>query len=140
MWMNNKLSRVNVLAIVPARGGSKGVLRKNLYQLGGKPLIAYVIRAGITSRTVTRTIVSTDDDEIADVAKTLGAEVPFKRPGNLAGDDVPDFPVLAHAVKRLEEDENWRADVLVHLRPTYPLITPDDIDYTLAAFQALFSA
>ena len=77
---------------------------------------------------VSRTVVSTDDDEIADVARSFGAEVPFKRPAELAGDDVPDFPVLVHAVTHLEEDENWRADLLVHLRPTYPLVTPADID------------
>jgi CMP-N,N'-diacetyllegionaminic acid synthase len=119
---------LNILAIIPARGGSKGIPRKNIQPLAGKPLVSYVILAALHASSVTRTVVSTDDQEIAEIALQYGAEVPFLRPAELAGDEVPDFPVLLHVVNHLREHEGWNAEVLVHLRPTYPLITPDDID------------
>jgi len=119
---------LNILAIIPARGGSKGIPRKNIQPLAGKPLVSYVILTAFHASSVTRTVVSTDDQEIAEVALQYGAEVPFLRPAEFAGDKVPDFSVLLHAVNYLREHEGWNAEILVHLRPTYPLITPDDID------------
>jgi N-acylneuraminate cytidylyltransferase len=87
-----------VLAIVPARGGSKGIPRKNIREFAGHPLLAYSIAAGLQAETVTRTIVSTDDEEIAAVARNYGAQVPFLRPPELAEDDTTDLPVFQHAL------------------------------------------
>ena len=87
-------SRREVLAIVPARGGSKTIPKKNIRPLAGHPLITYSIAAGHKSRQVTRVIVSTDDEEIADVARSYGGEVPFLRPAELARDETPDLPVF----------------------------------------------
>ena len=110
-----------VLAIIPARGGSKGIPRKNIRQFSGTPLIAYSIAAGTQADLVTRVIVSTDDPEIADVARQFGAEVPFMRPKELAQDDTLDTPVFLHALKWLDEHEGYRPELVVQLRPTSPL-------------------
>ncbi len=110
-----------VLAIVPARGGSKGIPRKNIRLFAGHPLIAYSIAAGLQAQTVDRVIVSTDDEEIAAVARDYGAEVPFLRPAHLAQDDTPDYPVFRHALEWLAQHEGYRPDVVVQLRPTSPL-------------------
>src|SRR4030042_318389 len=92
-----------VLAVIPARGGSKGVPRKNIRPVCGKPLIAYTIETALAARRLFhRIIVSTDDGEIADVARRYGAEVPFMRPAELAADDVPTIPVLQHALSFFE--------------------------------------
>lgn len=115
MFQNKK-----VVAIIPARGGSKSIPRKNIKDLNGIPLIAYSIAAGLQSKYVDRVIVSTDDDEIARVAKKWGAEVPFMRPEQLAEDKTVDFPVFEHAVKWLEKEENYKADIIIQLRPTSP--------------------
>lgn len=123
---------MNILTIIPARGGSKDIRRKNIQPLAGKPLISYVILTALHASSATRTVVSTDDQEIAEVALQYGAEVPFLRPAELAGDKVPDFPVLLHAVNHLQENEGWSAEILIHLRPTYPLIIPVDIDQAVA--------
>ncbi|MBI4494069.1 MAG: acylneuraminate cytidylyltransferase family protein [Chloroflexi bacterium] len=117
-----------VLAIVPARGGSKGLPRKNIRMLAGQPVIAYAIQAGQQARLVDRVIVSTDDPEIADVAARFGAEVPFLRPAELAADDTPDLPVFQHAVRWLEEHEGYRPELIVNLRPTSPLRRPEHVD------------
>lgn len=117
-----------VLGLIPARGGSKGVPRKNVAVLAGKPLIAYTILAAQQAHRLHRTIFSTDDAAIADIARSYGAEVPFLRPAELAQDDTPDLPVLQHALQWLEEVEGYRPDLLVTLRPTYPLRTAADID------------
>jgi len=109
-----------VLAIVPARGGSKSIPRKNIKLLGGVPLIAYSIAAGLQAQTVDRVIVSTDDPEIADIARQWGSEVPFMRPAELAEDDTPDLPVFQHALRWLEENEGYRPEIVVQLRPTSP--------------------
>jgi CMP-N-acetylneuraminic acid synthetase len=119
---------VEVLAIVPARGGSKGIPRKNLVTLLGQPLLWWSIRAALDSETVTRTIVSTDDDEIAMTAAAAGAEVPFMRPAELAGDTVVDLPVFEHALEMLLTSEGYRPDIVVQLRPTSPLRPPGMID------------
>lgn len=117
-----------VLAIVPARGGSKGIPRKNIRLFAGYPLIAYSIAAGLQAATVTRTIVSTDDEEIAAVARQFGAETPFIRPAELAQDKTTDLPVFQHALRWLAEHENYRPDVVVQLRPTSPIRPRDCVD------------
>jgi N-acylneuraminate cytidylyltransferase len=110
-----------VVAIIPARGGSKGINRKNLVPLAGMPLVAHSIKHALEARTVERVIVSTEDAEIADVARAHGAEVPFLRPMELAEDHVLDLPVFEHALHWLEEHEGYRPETVVHLRPTAPV-------------------
>jgi N-acylneuraminate cytidylyltransferase len=117
-----------VLAIVPARGGSKGIPRKNLVTFLGRPLLWWSVHAALDAETVTRTVLSTDEPEIAEAGRAAGAEVPFLRPAELAGDDVLDLPVFEHALRRLADDEGYRADVVVHLRPTSPLRPPGLVD------------
>ena len=115
------VKKSEVLAIIPARGGSKGIPRKNIKDFAGYPLIAYSILAGLRSRLVTRTIVSTDDNEIAAVAREWGAETPFMRPEEFARDNTTDLPVYKHALEWLFEHEDYRPDVVVQLRPTSPI-------------------
>ncbi|MEA4959423.1 MAG: acylneuraminate cytidylyltransferase, partial [Anaerolineaceae bacterium] len=115
------VNRPEVLAIIPARGGSKGIPRKNVRDFAGAPLIAYSIVAALRSQGVTRVIVSTDDEEIATMAREWGAEVPFLRPAELARDETPDFPVFLHALNWLREHEGYQCDVVVQLRPTSPV-------------------
>jgi N-acylneuraminate cytidylyltransferase len=119
---------MEILALIPARGGSKSIPHKNIKPLSGHPLIAYSIAAARQSRLVTRTIVSTDDDEIACTAQSYGAEAPFLRPEELARDDTTDLPVFIHALRWLKEKEGYQPDVVVQLRPTSPLRPPDCID------------
>jgi CMP-N-acetylneuraminic acid synthetase len=126
------LKKYNVVGIIPARGGSKGLLRKNIADLAGKPIIQYTIDAAKNSQLIDRVIVSTDDEEIAEVAKKLGAEVPFIRPENLATDTAPSLGVLKHAVNWLKENENYNTDIIVCLFPTYPFRTAEDIDKTVS--------
>ncbi len=122
------VSNTKVLAIVPARGGSRGIPRKNIKLLHGIPLVAYSIAAGLQAKLVNRVIVSTDDDEIAEIARRWGAEVLFKRPSKLAGDETPDLPVFQHALKWMAKHENYVPDVIVQLRPTSPLRPPECVD------------
>lgn len=122
---------LRVLALIPARGGSKGVPGKNIRLLAGMPLIAHSIRAAQQSKYVDRVIVSTDDEKIAEVARSYGAEVPFLRPKELAQDLTPDYPVFEHCLQWLEGTEEYRPDVVVHLRPTGPLRTPRQIDESI---------
>lgn len=110
-----------VLAIIPARGGSKGIPRKNIRNFCGSPLIAYSIAAGLQAESVTRVIVSTDDEEIAAVAREWSAETPFLRPAEFAQDKTTDLPVFIHALEWLEKNEGYRPDVVVQLRPTSPI-------------------
>ena len=112
------MSSPYVLAILPARGGSKGLPRKNVRLIAGKPLIAYSIEAARSSPLVSRVIVSTDDDEIADVSRQYGADVPFKRPAELAVDVAPTEPVLQHALAYVEETERQPVDAVLFLQPT----------------------
>jgi CMP-N-acetylneuraminic acid synthetase len=107
-----------VLAIIPARGGSKGLPRKNVRALAGRPLIAYSIEAACRSRLVTRVLVSTDDEEIAAAARASGADVPFIRPAELSQDLTPTEPVLQHALAHVEEREKQPVDIVVFLQPT----------------------
>jgi N-acylneuraminate cytidylyltransferase len=109
------------LALIPARGGSKGIPRKNIRSFAGYPLIAWSIAAAKQSALVTRVIVSTDDEEIAAVAREWGAETPFLRPAEFAQDKTTDLPVFEHALKWLEDVEAYRPDVVVQLRPTSPI-------------------
>lgn len=118
----------HVLALVPARGGSKSIPRKNIRPLAGHPLLAYSVAAGLQSELVTRVIVSTDDEEIAEVARGYGAETPFLRPAALAQDDTQDLPVFLHALEWLEKEEGYRPEVVVQLRPTSPVRPPDCVD------------
>jgi len=110
-----------VLTLIPARGGSKSIPRKNIRPFVGYPLIAYSIMASLSSGTVTRTIVSTDDEEIAEISRRYGAETPFLRPTELSGDDTPDLPVFQHALQWLADEEAYHPEVVVQLRPTSPL-------------------
>jgi N-acylneuraminate cytidylyltransferase len=121
-------AKPEVLAIIPARGGSKGIPRKNIKLFAGHPLIAYSIAAGVQAESVTRVIVSTDDEEIAAVARQYGAEVPFLRPAELAQDQTLDLPVFQHALRWLEEREVYRPEVVVQLRPTSPVRPPALVD------------
>ena len=116
------------LGIIPARGGSKSIPRKNLHPLLGKPLIAWSILSALRATSLDRMIVSTDDAEIAEVAKRYGAEVPFLRPAEISADETPDLPVFQHALRALREAEGYAPDAIVHLRPTQPLRTPEQID------------
>ncbi|MEM8993226.1 MAG: acylneuraminate cytidylyltransferase family protein [Acidobacteriota bacterium] len=118
-----------VLAVIPARGGSKGVVRKNLRPLGGRPLIAHTIEAALAvRRRLDALVVSTDDPEIAEVARGHGVEVPFLRPRELAGDTVPTVPVLQHAVEEMETRRRVRFDAVLLLQPTAPFRSAADIE------------
>jgi YrbI family 3-deoxy-D-manno-octulosonate 8-phosphate phosphatase len=112
---------VEILALIPARGGSKGIPRKNIHLFAGHPLIAWSIAAAKQSELVTRLIVSTDDEEIAAIAREYGAQTPFLRPTELAQDTSTDLPVFEQALKWLEEVESYRPKVVVQLRPTSPM-------------------
>lgn len=109
-----------VLVLIPARSGSKSIPRKNIRPLAGFPLIAYSIAAGLAAETVDRVIVSTDDEEIARIAREFGAETPFIRPPSLARDETPDLPVFEHALAWLAEHEGYQPQIVVQLRPTSP--------------------
>jgi CMP-N,N'-diacetyllegionaminic acid synthase len=115
-----------VLGLVPARAGSKGVPGKNTRLLAGRPLLAYTARAAIESGVLDRMILSTDSSEIADCGRTAGLEVPFMRPAALAADDTPMLPVIEHALSELER-AGWRPEIVVLLQPTSPLRTPGHI-------------
>ncbi len=124
-----------VLAIIPARGGSKGIPKKNIKLLGEVPLIAYSIAAGLQAKKINRLIVSTDDEEIAAYAKEYGASVPFRRPKEFAEDHVTDFIVFQHALEWLKKNEGYQPDIIVQLRPTSPFRTPSLIDDSVEILQ-----
>ncbi|MBI2075739.1 MAG: acylneuraminate cytidylyltransferase family protein [Candidatus Aenigmarchaeota archaeon] len=111
---------MKVVAIIPARGGSKCIPRKNIKQLAGKPLISYPIMAAKSCKSVGRVVVSTEDEEIADVARTYNAEI-ISRPAELAEDETPTLPVLVHAVKELKKS-GYKPDIIVLLYATAPLV------------------
>ncbi len=128
--------RPSVLAVIPARGGSKGLARKNVLDLGGKPLLAWTVEAALASRLVDRVVVSTDDPEIADVAKRAGAETPFMRPSEFADDMATSEVVLVHAVEWLEAHEGAVYDILLYLQVTDPFREQGIIDRVVAALIA----
>jgi N-acylneuraminate cytidylyltransferase len=117
-----------VLALIPARGGSKSILRKNIVDFAGFPLIAYSIAAGLAAQAVDRVIVSTDSPEIATISRNYGAETPFLRPGEFAQDNTPDLPVFIHALEWLADAESYSPDIVVQLRPTSPFRRVDHIN------------
>lgn len=118
---------IKVLGIIPARGGSKGVKNKNIKPLGGTPLIGYTIEAAKKSL-LDKCIVSTDSDEIAEVAQSLGGDVPFLRPAELATDSAKAIPVILHALEWIEKKEGVRFGAVMMLQPTTPFRTIEDID------------
>ena len=120
--------RPEILAIIPARGGSQSIPRKNLREVGGHPLLAWSIAAAQEADLVTRIVVSTDDLEIAELARAYGAEVPFSRPAELARNETRDLPVFQHAIEWLESNERYQPDIVVQLRPTSPLRPPGLVD------------
>lgn len=117
-----------VLALIPARGGSKSIPRKNIVDFAGYPLIAFSIAAGLAAETVSRVIVTTDDEEISEISRQYGAETPFLRPDEYAQDQTPDLPVFRHALEWLYKEENYYPDIVVQLRPTSPLRKLSHID------------
>jgi CMP-N-acetylneuraminic acid synthetase len=118
---------MRVLGLIPARGGSKGIPRKNILSLGGKPLLQYSAEAALAARRLARVILSTDDEEIAKVGLECGLEVPFLRPAELAEDTTPTLPVVQHAVRWLET-EGDRFDAICLLQPTNPFRRAEHID------------
>lgn len=119
---------MEILGIIPARGGSKSIPRKNIKLLCGKPLIAWTIEAAKQSALLTHVIVSTDDREIAEIARSYGAEVPFLRPQEIAGDLATDVEFIAHALDWYKQDRGHEADMVLRLPPTSPLRTHLHID------------
>lgn len=130
MFRNKK-----ILAIIPARGGSKGIPKKNIVPLADKPLIAWTIEAAKKSKYISRTVVSSDSEEILKVATKFGAE-PIKRPPELATDQAPPEPIVFHVLSYLKK-ENYIPDILVYLQPTSPLRTYKDIDEAFDKFFAV---
>jgi len=126
-------TRPKIIAVIPARGGSKTIPRKNIRLVNGKPLIYYTIAEALKSKYLGRIIVSTEDEEIAQIAKEYGAEV-VARPRELAQDDTPSLPVVQHVIKYLEETEGFSPDTIVVLQPTSPLRTVEDIDEAIQKF------
>ena len=127
---------VGVAAIIPARGGSKSLPRKNLRPLAGFPLLAWTIAAARAAALVNAVLVSTDDEEVADVARAFGAEVPFLRPAELARDDTPDLPVFEHALRWLGGERGWTPELVVQLRPTSPFRRVGMVDEAVALLRA----
>jgi CMP-N-acetylneuraminic acid synthetase len=124
---------METLAVIPARGGSKGVPRKNLALLNGRPLIYYTIQAAQRSKYLTRTILSSDDPEIIAVAQELGLGVPFVRPRELATDQSSSVAVVKHALQFVEQEEGRKYELICVLQPTAPLRSSDDIDTAIGS-------
>jgi len=121
-------STMRILALIPARGGSKSVPKKNIRQVGGKPLLAYSIGHGLEAKRIDRVIVSTDSEEIAEIARFYGAEAPFIRPPELAQDYSLDIDFYRHALEWLREHEGYVPDAVINLRPTTPVRNPAVLD------------
>ena len=126
------MSSPSIIALITARGGSKGLPGKNVRPVGGKPLIAWTIEAALGSASIKRVIVSTDDEEIARVSREAGAEVPFLRPAEIARDDSPHILTSEHAIRWLEQHDHERPDYLMLLQPTSPFRTTADVDAAIA--------
>jgi CMP-N,N'-diacetyllegionaminic acid synthase len=121
----------SIIGLIPARGGSKGIPRKNLKLIAGKPLIAWTIETALQSDNLSRVIVSTEDREIAQIAQSYGAEVPFMRPVELAQDESSSVSVAVHAIQWLQRNEGFDQEYLALLQPTSPLRKVSDIDDTI---------
>ncbi len=126
-------SQAEILIIIPARGGSKGIPRKNIKLLNGKPLIAYTIEGALESKFRARVIVSTEDEEIKEVSIKYGAEVPFLRPEELSRDTTPGMEPILHAIDYLQESEGYKPDYVMCLQCTSPLRTSLHIDEAVQA-------
>lgn len=124
----------NIVALIPARSGSKGVPNKNIKLLAGFPLIAYSIKAALKSKLIDRVIVSTDSKEYAEIAREYGAEVPFLRPNEFSGDRATDTQFFKHAIYWFKENEGEVPEYFAHIRPTTPLRNPQVIDAALKSF------
>lgn len=122
----------NILAVIPARAGSKGIPGKNIKPLAGKPLLAHTIEQAAQAQSVTRIVVSTDGEQIAGVARQYGAEV-IARPGAISGDEATSESALVHALDTLEAEEGYKPDLVVFLQCTAPIRQPDDIDRAVDA-------
>ena len=142
MALDDKQQRLagGVLALIPARSGSKSVPGKNLRDLLGKPLLAYSIEHASQCRLIDRVIVTTDSREIASVARTFGAETPFLRPADIASDHSLDVEFHLHALQWLQEHEGYRPRFVVNLRPTHPVRRPETIDRAIETFAAAADA
>ena len=127
------MKRLNILAIIPARSGSKSVPHKNIRTVAGLPLLAWSIRHARDSRLVNRVIVSTDSEKYADIARQHGAEVPFLRPAEFSGDRSTDLEVFRHALAYLRQHEGYEPEICVHLRPTYPARSGSIVDDVIQA-------
>jgi len=125
----------STVSVIPARGGSKGVPKKNIKLLAGFPLIAYSVAASKLSSAIERTIVSTDSREIADIALSFGAEVPFLRPAGISQDNSTDLELFRHVIGWFAENENPAPEFLVHIRPTTPLRLPSEIDRAISCIR-----
>lgn len=123
-----------MLAIIPARGGSKGLPGKNIKELNGKPLIAYAIEAALNSKYIDKVIVTTDSDEIADIAKRYGADVPFKRPDELSSDTASAIDVYLHATEFVMNEQRGKLEKFMVLLPTAPMRTSKHIDDAVELF------
>lgn len=130
------MAKSQTIALIQARGGSKGVPRKNVRPLGGYPLIAWSVAACVLSSRVDRTILSTDDEEIAEVAAAYGAEVPFMRPAEFATDTAVDKDVIRHAIDWLTENDGSAPDLIFQVRPTTPYRDPALIDAAIETMQS----
>jgi CMP-N-acetylneuraminic acid synthetase len=126
---------LKVLGVIPARGGSKGIPRKNIRILAGKPLLQYTAESALAAKRLTRVVLSTEDAEIAEVGRRCGLDVPFLRPADLARDDTPTLPVLQHAVRTLESASE-RYDAICLLQPTCPMRRPADIDACIGLLES----
>ena len=124
----------NIVAIIPARRGSKGIQNKNIRAIGGIPLIAYSIAAAIKSTLVDRVIVSTDSEEYAELSRSYGAETPFIRPVDISGDLATDIEFFRHAISWFQDNEDFTPEYLVHLRPTTPFRDPRVLDDAIKEF------
>ena len=120
-------SRPKTLALIPARSGSKTIPHKNLRSVGGKPLLGIAVEQAVAARGIDRVVVSTDDAEYAALARQFGAETPFLRPAEFATDDADDLGVFFHAITWLRDNEDWLPEIVVHVRPTHPRRSAEDI-------------
>ncbi|MEN6554391.1 MAG: acylneuraminate cytidylyltransferase family protein [Methanobacterium sp.] len=124
---------MNIVAFIPARGGSKGIPKKNIRKLGGKPLIAWTIEQALKCKCLNKIIVSTDDHQISEISKQHGAEVPFLRPKEIAGDASPTIDAVIHAIDFME-NQNYTPEIVILLQPTSPLRSFQDIETALKIF------